>query len=235
MQHPDLGSNRGKIGVKMMIKTQKISALALAAIVAASLGGCASGGALSATNNRSLDSVHQPIVSTDYLAIDLETRGGDLSATEMDKLRNWFDAVGLQYGDKVAIDDPSPYGNKAANAAVARLVGRYGMMMIGDAPITNTAVESGFVRVVITRARAEVPGCPNWDSKSATDFTSGTSSNYGCASNANLAAMVADPQDLVKGAKAKGTDPLQAGKAIDVYRKKEPTGKDGVPQTSTTK
>jgi pilus assembly protein CpaD len=219
----------------MMIKTQKISALAFAACIAATLGGCAGGGSLSATNNRSLDSVHQPIVSTDYLAIDLETRGGDLSATETEKLRNWFDAVGLQYGDKVAMDDPSPYGNKAANAAVARLVGRYGMMMIGDAPITNTAVEPGFVRVVITRARAEVPGCPNWESKSATDFKSGTSSNYGCATNSNLAAMVADPQDLVKGAKAKGTDPLQAGKAIDVYRKKEPTGKDGVPKVDTTK
>ena len=220
----------------MMKKTQKLSTLALALAVTTILGGCAgSGGALTATNNRSLESVHQPIVSTDVLAIDIETRGGDISATEAVKLRNWFDAVGLQYGDRVSIDDPSPYGNASAKASVTRLVGRYGMMLQGDSPITATPVESGYMRVVISRTRADVPGCPNWDSKSATDFTSGTSSNYGCASNANLAAMVADPQDLVKGSKATGTDPLQAGKAIDVYRKKEPTGKEGVKSSSTTK
>jgi pilus assembly protein CpaD len=217
--------------IKMMKNIVTLSALALAA----SLSGCSGGGALSATNNRSLDSVHQPVVSIDNMVMDLETRGGDVPTAEVEKLRNWFDAIGLKYGDRVAIDDPSPYGNKSGGASIARLVARYGMMMYPDAPVTPNGVQDGFMRIVVTRARATVDGCPNWDTKSATDFTSGTSSNYGCASASNIAAMIADPQDLVKGAKANGTDPLQAGKAISVYRTKEPTGKDGVKQTSTTK
>ncbi len=212
----------------------KLTTMSLLA-AAISLAGCAGGGATSATNNRSLDSVHQPVVSVDHFSMDIETRGGDVPADEMGKLRNWFDAVGLQYGDRVSVDDPSPYGSKSAKQSVARLVGRYGMLLKPDAPITQGQIPAGMVRVVITRAKADVPGCPNWDSKSATNFASGTSSNYGCASNANLAAMVADPQDLIKGSRSNSNDPLQAEKAIKVYREKTPTGKDGPAKTSTTK
>ena len=50
-------------------------------------------------------------------------------------------------------------------------------------------------------------------------------SNFGCAVNGNLAAMVANPQDLVHGREGSGVgDNRTAVKAIDTYRKAAPTG-----------
>ena len=75
--------------------------------------------------------------------------------------------------------------------------------------------------MVVSRSTASVPDCPNWSPTGA----SATASNYGCAVNSNLAAMVADPSDLVLGQNGHGTgDATATSKAIKVYRDKAPTG-----------
>ncbi len=208
-------------------KTTVLSAIALPLL----LSGC--GGLLSNNTNRMLDSVHQPVVSQNHFIMDVETGGGALSASEQQRLSDWFRAMNVGYGDRIAIDDPAPYGNRAAYDAVAELVARHGMVMADAAPITAGAVAPGFMRVVITRSQAFVPGCPDWSSKSSTDFSSATGSNYGCATNSNLAAMIADPQDLVKGSAGTLSDPVSAAKAIKAYRDAEPTGKSGLKANDT--
>ena len=61
-------------------------------------------------------------------------------------------------------------------------------------------------------------------------------SNYGCANNSALAAMVADPMDLVQGREAgAATDPATAGKAIRIYRETAPTGTRGLKTETTSK
>ena len=62
------------------------------------------------------------------------------------------------------------------------------------------------------------------------------SSNYGCAINSNLAAMIANPDDLVHGQAA--VRPAAAAPPPDarssVYREAQPTGRQGLPTTTTT-
>lgn len=214
-----------------MKKTMKVSIIASALALSVSLSGC--GGMLNGDTNRSLDSVHQPVVSQDHFIMDVATSGGTLPAAEQQRLSDWFRAMSVGYGDRIAIDDPSPYGNRAAYETVAALVARHGMTMADAAPITAGTVPAGYFRVVITRSQAYVPGCPDWSSKSATDFSSATGSNYGCAVNSSLAAMVADPQDLVKGTDGALSDPVSASKAIKAYREAEPTGKRGLTVNDT--
>jgi pilus assembly protein CpaD len=61
-------------------------------------------------------------------------------------------------------------------------------------------------------------------------------STFGCAVNSNLAAMVANPQDLVYGREGSGVgDSLTTSKAIGSYRKAEPTGTKGLQDISTKK
>ena len=61
-------------------------------------------------------------------------------------------------------------------------------------------------------------------------------SNFGCAVNGNLAAMVANPEDLVHGREGSAVnDTLTATKAIDAYRKAEPTGNKGLIEINTKK
>lgn len=177
--------------------------------------------------NRSLYSVNQPVVErTDYV-IDLAGSGG-LGDEERRRLHDWFQTLGLGYGDRVFVDDP--YGDTMTRNAVARVAAEYGILLSEGAPVLAGAVPADGVRVIISRSRAHVPGCPNWEPAGP----SATSPGYGCAVNSNLAAMVADPSDLVLGQTGSGTgDASTASKAIQVYRQAPPTGTKGLTDTET--
>lgn len=209
-----------------MKKIATWTALALAT----SLAGCTG----SANSNLGLDSVHQPLVRNQIYQFDVAATGGELAPSEQGRLQGWLDAMGVRYGDRIAIEDPAAYGNDTAQATVRTMVERRGLLVGNDAPVTTGAVPPGYLRVVITRASAHVPGCPDWSSKSSINFNNATSSNYGCASNSNLAAMVSDPNDLIKGATDERHDPATATRAIKTYREKPPTGAGELRSESTS-
>ncbi|WP_260583316.1 CpaD family pilus assembly protein [Sphingopyxis sp. PET50] len=209
-----------------MKKIATWTVLALATTIA----GCTG----SAHSNMSLDSVHQPIVRNSIHQFDVATSGGELPPSEQGRLQGWLDALGVRYGDRVSIEDPSPYGATMARASVRALIERRGLLLSDAVPVTTGDVPAGALRVVVTRASASVPGCPDWSSKSSINFNNATSSNYGCAINSNLAAMVADPNDLIKGSTEQGTDPSTATRAIKTYREKAPTGAGALKQNSTS-
>lgn len=201
---------------------------ALSLTLAAGLAGCGT-----MADNRSLESIHQPIVGRSNYTLDVATYGGALALPEQRRLAGWFDALDLRYGDRVSVDDPS--GSEATREAVAALAARHGLLVSDDAPVTPGQVAPGTVRVVVSRATATVPGCPDWSSKSDTNLQNATYSNYGCASNANLAAMVADPEHLLHGATGTGeTVVMSASKAIDSYREQKPTGEKGLKKSTST-
>jgi pilus assembly protein CpaD len=201
--------------------------LAVALPLLVALSGC--GGMPS---NRSLESTHQPVVSrTDY-TLDVMAGPDGLSPSEARRLAGWFDAMDLRYGDRISIDDPLQ-GN-ASRASVEAVASRWGMLVGEDAPITPGALSAGTVRVIVSRSKATVPGCPDWSANSDTNLANGSSSNYGCAVNSNLAAMVADPQHLLKGAETRGsTSVMSSTKAIDSYRTQPPSGEKGLTATSS--
>ena len=198
--------------------------------LATALAGCTG----TAHTNSSLDSVHQPVVRNSIHQFDVATSGGELPPSEQGRLQGWLDAMGVRYGDRIAIEDPSPYRSGAATATIRAMVGRRGLLLSDAVPVTTGLVPEGSVRVIVTRASAHVPGCPDWSSKSSINFNNATSSNYGCATNSNLAAMVADPNDLIKGASEVNQDPLTATRAIKTYREKAPTGAGELKGTQTS-
>lgn len=193
----------------------------LATLPALLLGGCLG------TANRGLESVHQPVVSrTDY-SLDLATGGDGLAYSERQRLAGWLATMKLGYGDRVAIDDPAG-ASVTAREQVADAVARHGLLLSEDAPVTAAPVTPGTLRVVVSRSRADVPGCPDWSRDESHEFEGNTSSNQGCAINTNLAAMIANPQDLVRGQSAgDDLDPSTSTKAIDAYRKAAPSGGGG--------
>lgn len=192
-------------------------------------------GACGGTQNRGLESVHQPVVSrTDYV-FDVNTSGSSLAPGEHSRLAGWMASLRLGYGDRVAIDDPSPYGS-GVRAEVAAEIAHYGLLLSQDKPVTGTTLPPGTVRIVISRMKASVPGCPDFSRVDKPEFESNTSSNQGCAINSNLAAMVANPADLVRGQPgADTTDDVSSLKAIDSYRKAVPTGAAGLKTDSVGK
>ncbi len=205
--------------------------LLVPAAVALALGACNTGTAVS---NRGLESVHQPVVGQQAYSLDLQLAGGDLPPSEQGRLAGWLDVLDVGYGDRVAIDDGSSYQAASARDTIGRILGARGLLMADGAPMTPGVVVPGTVRVVVLRSTAWVPNCPDTATTYSSNPTNSTSSNYGCATNSNLAAMVADPQDLIKGQAGALTDPNTASKAIGVYRDAEPTGTKGLKETSTS-
>lgn len=209
--------------------TRKI-VLAPMVVLGLSLGGCLNAGPA----NRSLDSIHQPVVRSSNLTYDVDVSSGNMTPSEMTRLASWLDALEVSYGDRVAIDETGGYVSAPARQQVANLLGRKGMILAERAPITAGEILPGRMRIVVTRSSAAVPSCPDWRTVSSSDMNSGTTSNYGCATNSNLAAMVANPTDLVRGQSRQSNDPLTASRAINSYRNAKPTGEGGLPQGSTS-
>jgi pilus assembly protein CpaD len=198
-----------------------IAALSASALV---LGACSSTGG---TVNRGVESVKQPVVSrTDYI-FDAQSTGNGLAPGEAGRVAGWMDSMKLRYGDHVSID--------AANAApvarrqIASIASRYGILLDDRAPITNAPLTAGTVRVVISRTSASVPGCPDYSRDGSAEYQGSTTSNFGCATNANLAAMVANPLDLVRGQPGADSfvDNQASDRAVSAYRKATPTGGGG--------
>jgi pilus assembly protein CpaD len=191
--------------------------IALAPVALAACGG---------TQNLGLESVHQPVVSRADYAFDLGAGPGGLAPGEGQRLGGWMSSLRIGYGDRIAIDDPAR--DPATRADVAAQAAHFGLLVSDDAPVTAAPITPGTVRVVVSRARASVPGCPDYTRMYQPDYNAHTSSNHGCATNSNLAAMVASPTDLVRGEPGSGvTDAAISTKAIQSFRNAAPSGAGG--------
>ena len=184
--------------------------------------------------NRSLESVRQPVVSTSQHVFDLTTYGGEISPAELARLGEWADAIGLRYGDQIILEDGSLYGSSGALAAIRTELSKRGASINAVVSNASSTIGSGMMRLRVSRSTAHVPNCPDWSSRYTADPYNSTSSNYGCATNGNLAAMVANPNDLVQGQSATDEHTQHGVRAITTYRKKALTGAGELKQNTTS-
>ncbi len=190
----------------------------IAAAASISLAGCAANSL--GTANTSMYSIHQPVVERTNYAIDLRNDGAGIAPAEQTRLADWFDVLGLGYGDRVAIDYGDSYSDDAATTAVANIAAARGILLQDIAPVTGGPVAPGLLRVVVTQSKASVPSCPDWSTDHDRNYNASNHSNYGCATNSNLAAMVADPEDLVRGRQNEKLDGNSGKNAVNVYNTK---------------
>ena len=176
--------------------------------------------------DKGVASVNVPVVTSADYVFEAAAPDGALAPGEADRLNGWFQGLGLGYGDSIYVD--GTYAD-AARGQVAAIAGQYGMMVSAGAPVTVGAIGPGTVRVVVSRRRAEVPNCPNWSQPSSPNYDNRTMSNFGCGVNANIAAMVANPEDLIHGRAGAGTNDVDtAARAVIFYRSTPPTGTKGL-------
>ncbi|MDE2404494.1 MAG: CpaD family pilus assembly protein [Sphingomonadales bacterium] len=204
-----------------------VARIAIALGLATAVSGC---GGMS--TYRGYESVHQPVVERNQFTLDLATGNAGLARGESERLAGWFSALNLRYGDRIAVDDP--LASPATRTAVEQAASRYGLLVGNDVPVTQGYVNAGTARVIVSRTSASVPHCPDWSSNSETNLLNATHSNYGCAVNGNLAAMVANPEDLLRGAHGGNQTTAPTGdKAVGVFQSQAPTGAQGLKTTSS--
>jgi pilus assembly protein CpaD len=215
--------------------SRPITLVAVSALALAVAGCAAQPHALTAANNNSLYSVHQPVVEHTNFVFDVANQNDGVPAAEQARLGAWFDSIGLTYGDHVTLDEPQGYPSAGARRDIAKVAAEHGLLVAEDgAPMTEGSVAPGTIRIVAGRSTASVPGCPEW-SDPGIESPVRTGTNYGCAMNANLAAMIANPDDLIRGRDAAGHGAaIIAGRAVRVYRESQPSGHQALPANSTT-
>lgn len=199
-----------------------IASLAASASLAACMGAPAGGygpAPLTPTSRFSL----QVESGLDRIALNVHEDG--LSQTQQA-------ALGALVGRYVAAGAPiirveapggeDPVSNQFAWSAKAALeaLGAPGQVQVVSypAPDPRAPVLVGFETV-----RAAVPQCgTHWDNLSRT-ANNATSSNFGCAVTANLAAQIANPRDIVQPRAITPTDSSRRAVVFDHYRKGERT------------
>jgi pilus assembly protein CpaD len=181
--------------------------------------------------SRGLESVNVPVVTRSDYMFDAAAPDGSLPPNEQARLDAWFRGLDLGYGDAIYVDGAYADG---ARADVNRVASRYGMLVSAGSPISQGNASPGSVRIVVSRTRASVPSCPNWSVPSQPNWANQTMSNFGCGVNSNMAAMIADPNDLVWGREGNGYGNADLGsRAIRSYRNAKPTGEGGLLDVST--
>lgn len=198
-------------------------------ILTAALSACGAPGVVT-REDRGVATTNVPVVTSADYVFDAAAPGGALAPGEGQRLNGWFQGLGLGYGDQVYVD--GGYAD-AARMEVAQIAGQYGMLVLAGAPMTAGIVQPNTVRVIVSRRRAVVPGCPNWSGSDKLNYENRSMPGFGCAVNTNLAAMIANPEDLLHGRDGGDvTDTRTAVKALDSYRATPPTGTQGLQDIS---
>jgi len=92
------------------------------------------------------------------------------------------------------------------------------------------------IRIAYPRLVARVPHeCGEWPKSAISDFKNDDYWNFGCATQANIAAMVDDPADLVAPAPLGAPDATRRAVVLQAYRKGEKTKSQfALPSTSAS-
>ena len=158
-----------------------------------------------------VSALHVPVVSKTSYVFDMAAPGGMVAQDEAARLDKWFQSLERGYGDSIYVDG----SDGGARGQVAAVAAQYGMLISEGAPVTQGVMDPGSVRVIVRRAEAHVPGCPDWSRPSQPDYANSSMSNFGCGVNGSLAAQVADAEDLVRGQPGPSAeDGADASKAI---------------------
>jgi pilus assembly protein CpaD len=99
-------------------------------------------------------------------------------------------------GDRIVIERGQSVLADTRARVLAAALAREGLRPVVAEP--GDVAESE-LRLVVEHAEAQVHGCPNWSKPPGNDAGNTLPSDFGCASAMDLAAMVADPRDLVEG------------------------------------
>lgn len=173
-------------------------------------------------------------------AVYFETDSARLDAVEQDRLLRFLASVGPTAQDSVRVQGHADErasdlynlelsGRRAASVHdFLRHRGLNGVEVRAAAYGENAPAQTGSspatwqqnrrVEVVIDRHVVVLPPCPDWSVESGRDFANLPHSNFGCAVNANLGLMIADPRDLERGRALGPADGVHAAESIVRYR-----------------
>ncbi len=212
------------------------SILTAAAIATALLSGCASRDNL--TTGGIPDDYRQrhPIVVTEAeQSVDIPVASTDrrLNIAQRDMVRGFAQTYMSRATGPVYILAPEGSPN---NAAVRQLRGQIrselsargiaSSKIINSSYVTLNATDAAPIRLTFTGTTAMTTQCGQWPRDIINDFSNQNYYNFGCATQNNLAAQIANPEDLVAPRGMTPIDATRRNAAIQEYRERTSTIED---------
>lgn len=163
------------------------------------------------------------------LTIATDATTTDLSSLDKARLRAFADAYMTNGHGPVTVTGPSGAGNDfdghEASADIRKALNDAGVPWSAIHGATyRTGDPANEIILSFTRYVATPSPCGVWAGMRERDYRNLRTPNMGCASMNNLAAMIADPHDLIAPAATDPRDGETVARAIRLYRAGELTG-----------
>ena len=170
--------------------------------------------------------VNHPIaVEPSYQSLKLSYSAGALDPADAARFEAFISSYRQHGNGKIAINVPNGAGMQQQ---VAWLADRINEMGVGrdQILIASRDASSGDNRVEINYVsyQARTDACGDWSEDLSYTLENKTAANFGCANQHNIAAMVADPRDLLDPRPMDGADARRRQTVIGNYEDGKPTG-----------
>lgn len=196
--------------------------LVLSAAAAALASGCA-GAWNGAEDGMSIAEEHPITVDSQVVTLTLDVAGSDLSDMDKSRIRAFADAYLVNGHGPVSVTAPA--GGRSSDAqdasAAARKSLNEGGVSYEDMAGASYIPAEGAARQVIlsfTSYVATPSACGVWEGIQSRGYANLRTPNFGCAMQNNLAAMIADPRDLIQPADETPADSTARVRGIKLYR-----------------
>lgn len=164
------------------------------------------------------------------LTIDVDKSISDISDMDKARLRAFANAYMTDGHGPLTITAPSGTGDdfpgQEAAADIRKALNDVGVPWesISGATYRTAGAENGDQLIIsYTHYVATASKCGLWNESKARGYRNLASPNFGCATQNNLAAMIADPRDLIEPTAVGLRDGAAATRAIELYRDGEIT------------
>lgn len=173
-----------------------------------------------------------PIKVTRAMArLDIDVDGANrLSGDDRMRVTQFAREYASQSGGALIVARPDGGPNHVAAATkVASIQRELRQAGVSPGQISYRVYQAGAsdrsAPVILTYESFEAitPDCGNWQQNLGNTYTNRPYPNFGCATQKNLAAMVANPRDLVEPRAMTPADASRRGVVIDAWRKGEKT------------
>lgn len=212
--------------------SKRVSTLAVVSTLALCVAGCAAG-FNGPEHAMSVAEAHPIAVDSQVvtLTIDADATTTDLSNRDKARLKAFANAYLANGHGPLTITAPSGYADADGHEAAADI-----RKALHDAGVSwetlagatyRTGGDQGDQLIVsYTHYVATASECGIWSGVRGRDYRNLRSPNHGCATQNNIAAMLADPHDLIAPAALAPRDAMATSRAIDSYRGGEQTSSD---------
>ena len=166
--------------------------------------------------------VNHPItVEPSYQSLKLSYSAAGLDAADKEKLDSFVTDYRMHGNGKISIAVPGGAGMQQAVTAVADRINELG---VSRDRILVAATSSAQIEINYISYQARNGACGDWSEDLSYTSENRTAANLGCANQHNLAAMVADPRDLLGPRAMDGGDAQRRQTVIDNYEHGQVSG-----------